>query len=152
MESIIEKYKTLVYGIALARLGNTYDADEVFQDVFLAYFRKTPTFNSPEHEKAWLIRTTLNLCKKTAFHPWKKRMVLFESVEPKGDFTFQLPEENELYQALQALPSKYRMPIYLHYFENYATAEIAELLKIKPGTVRMRLNRGREMLRERLGE
>lgn len=151
IEKWISSYKRLVYGISLTRTGNKFDADEVFQDVFLTLYRKNPHFNDDEHRKAWLINCTLNFCKKKTSALWKKRTVFFEEVQHKGDFRFQLPEENDLFFELSQLPEKYRTVLYLYYFERYAAEEIAELLKIRAGTVRMQLNRGRELLKIKLG-
>ena len=63
---------------------------------------------------------------------------------------FQRAEENALWEALCALREDYRLPLYLFYFEELSTAQIAAALSLRPGTVRMRLSRGREQLREAL--
>jgi len=149
IEEIIQQYKGLVYGIALTQVRNRFDADEVFQDVFLAYYRKKKTFHEEEHRRAWLIRVTLNYCKKIHRSPWNKRTVAMEE-HHLGEVGFQLPEENAVFCALSQLPPKYRTVLYLFYFQSYTADEIGDLLKIRGGTVRMQLTRGREMMRNLL--
>lgn len=149
IEEVIETYKSLVYGIALTQTGHRFDADEVFQDVFLAYHRKEKIFRDAEHQKAWLIRVTLNYCKKIHRHSWNRRTVGIKE-HHQGTVAFQLPEENGVFSALSELPDKYRTVLYLFYFQSYTTDEISSLLKIRGGTVRMRLTRGRELMRQKL--
>ena len=72
MDKVIEKYKDMVYRIAFSYCRNRSDADDVFQEVFLRYFRKAPVFKNAEHEKAWLIRVTVNCSKSVLMSPWRK--------------------------------------------------------------------------------
>ena len=73
IDRLIDKYKSTVYGIAIARLGSKADADDVFQEVFLAAYRKGITVKDNDEEKFWLIRTTLNQCKKITLSSWRRR-------------------------------------------------------------------------------
>ena len=75
MNEVIEKYKDMVYRIAFSYCRNRSDADDVFQEVFLRYFRKSPVFENAEHEKAWLIRVTVNCSKSVLMSPWRKHEV-----------------------------------------------------------------------------
>jgi RNA polymerase sigma-70 factor (ECF subfamily) len=138
----------MVYGIAMTHVRNPADADDVFQDVFLIYFQKPRTFREPEHEKAWLINTTLNRCRKMTGSLWRRVLPLDEA--PEQSVPFRSREENELYIALRALPEKYRSALHLFYFEDMPVDRIAKALGAKPGAVRMRLTRGRELLRKQL--
>lgn len=122
------------------------DAEEVTQEVFLSYLQKRPVFESAEHEKAWLIRTTINKSKNMLKTGW------FKSRNPVPENLSYLPkEENEVLQAVLALDSKYRIPIHLHYYEGYSIQEIAVILRAKPATVGTWLARGRLLLREKMG-
>ena len=103
IDRLIDKYKSTVYGIAIARLGSKADADDVFQEVFLAAYRKGITV-----------------------------------------------KDNDVFCAVTELPEKYRMVVYLYYFEEVSTDEIAKIMKVRSGTVRMQLTRAREMLKEKL--
>jgi RNA polymerase sigma-70 factor (ECF subfamily) len=149
MSAIVERYKSMIYGIALTHTRNQSDADDVFQSVFLVYFQKDRAFNEEEHRKAWLIKTTINCCKKVSGSAWRRWTVPLEDA-PEQVFTFSSDEENLVYIALRELPAKYRNILHLFYFEDLPVDEIGKILGIRAGTVRMQLKRGREMMRERL--
>lgn len=149
IDRLIDKYKSTVYGIAIARLGSKADADDVFQEVFLAAYRKGITVKDNDDEKFWLIRTTLNQCKKITLSSWRRRTVPLEERKEEVSF-FRSREENDVFCAVTELPEKYRMVVYLYYFEEVSTDEIAEIMKVRSGTVRMQLTRAREMLKEKL--
>ena len=149
-DSIIEKYKSTVYSVALTHTKTKYDADDVFQEVFLAFFKKEPSFRSEEHAKAWFIKTTLNLCKKAYNASLWKRAVSINEVNEE-QFVFVSQRENDLFYALRQITPKLRTVIYLYYFEEMSTKEIARLLHMREGTVRMQLTRGRDKLREIIG-
>ena len=143
LEQVIHRYADTVYRLAYAHMRNPADADDVFQDVFLKYAEKAPTFASEEHRKAWLIRVTINRCRSHYRSGWWKRIV---PLEEAAHATVPDIPDPELDDALGKLPAKYRDVIHLHYFENYGTAEIAALTGQKPSTVRAQLTRGRQML------
>lgn len=140
-----EKYSDTVYRLAFARLKNKHDADDVLQEVFLRYLRQGAPADSDEHEKALLIRITVN-CSKTLLSGNKRRRTeeLYESIPCP-----QAPEHNALDAALR-LPVKYRTVIHLHYYCGYAVNEIADILRCKPATVRSQLFRAREKLKKEL--
>ena len=148
LTEIIDRYQTTVFGLALAKTGSRADADDVFQEVFLAYFQSGKVFREEEHRKAWLLRTTLNLCRRVTQSSWRKKTVpLTADADADTPVPFREPEENQVWQALAQLEETYRLPIYLFYFQALSTREIARVLSIRPGAVRMRLSRGREQLR-----
>ena len=149
MDSIIDRYQEMVYGLALARTGNRADADDVFQEVFLAYYQCGKTFRDEEHRKAWLLRTTINQSRRVTSSSWRQKTVPLSERED-APVQFREQSENEVWSALQSLAEDYRLPIYLFYFQELSTQEIAKALSIRPGAVRMRLTRGREQLREKL--
>jgi len=150
-DEVIERYKNMVYGIAMTRVKNSDDADDVFQEVFLAYFRKQPEFNEEEHRKAWLIKTAVNCSRKAAGNPWRRRIEpLAEDSGGGAVFSFSSDEDTALYTALCGLPETYRTVLHLYYFEDLPAEQIGKLLGIRPGAVRMRMTRGREMLKEKL--
>lgn len=149
MDQIIDRYQDTVYGLALARTGNRTDADDVFQEVFLAYCQCGKVFRDEEHRKAWLLRTTINQSRRVTSSSWRQKTVPLSERED-APVQFREPEENRVWEALQSLAEDYRLPIYLFYFQELSTQEIAKALAIRPGAVRMRLTRGREQLREKL--
>ena len=149
IEEIIDRYQNTVYGLALARTGSRADADDVFQEVFLAYYQSGKSFRDEEHRKAWLLRTTINQARRVTSSSWRQRTVPLPEQE-NAPVQFREPEENRVWEALQDLTEDYRPPIYLFYFQELSTQEIVQALAIRPGAVRMRLTRGREQLREKL--
>lgn len=151
IEETVGRYKKLVYGIALTQLKCVSDAEDVFQEVFLAYFKKNAEFADEEHKKAWLIKTSVNLCRRFNFSPWRLRTVpLSEAGEKQERLRCRTEEETRVFEELCRLKPKYKIPLYLHYFENMPTEKIAASLGIKDETVRKQLSRGRAMLKERL--
>ena len=146
LSEIIDRYQSQVYGLALAKTGSRSDAEDVFQEVFLAYFQSGKIFHDEEHRKAWLLRTTINLCRRVTQSSWRKKTVPLTGGRDTP-VPFREPEENQVWQALTQLEETYRLPIYLFYFQELSTQEIARVLSIRPGAVRMRLSRGREQLR-----
>lgn len=143
LEQVIRTYADTVYRLAYASMRNPTDADDVFQDVFLKYAEKAPSFASEEHRKAWLIRVTLNRCRSHYRSNWWKRISpLDEAIHAAAP----APADPELNDALAKLPAKYRTVIHLHYFENYSTSEIAALTGRRDSTVRAQLTRARQML------
>ncbi|MDE6107829.1 MAG: sigma-70 family RNA polymerase sigma factor [Oscillospiraceae bacterium] len=149
MDAVIQKYQSMVYGLAFAKTGSKADADDVFQETFLAYFQAEKRFRDEEHRKAWLLRTALNMSRRVTASTWRQKTLPLESAESVAQ-PFREAEENRVWKALQSLSEDYRLPIYLFYFEELSTREIAKVLSIRPGTVRTRLSRGREQLRQTL--
>ena len=149
IEEVIKIYTKMVYGIALTHVRNQSDADDVFQETFLIYFKKNKTFNDEEHRKAWLINTTINCCKKIIGSTWNKKKLPLEILEG-SIYQFSSKDENSVYTTLCTLPEKYRIVLHLFYFEDMTIDEISKILKIKAGTIRMQLTRGREMVRKKL--
>lgn len=144
----VERWGDMVWRLALARTANVHDAQDVFQEVFLRYFRHEDRFQSDEHRKAWLIRCTVDRAKSLLTSPWRRRTVPLDTAAQIG----VADEYREVYSAVLALPAKYRAPIHLYYFEGLTTAEIARYLGVAQGTVRSQLSRGRALLREALKE
>ncbi len=150
IEEVIARYKSTVFGLALAKTGSKADAEDVFQNVCLAYYQSGKSFADENHRRAWLLRTTLNHCKRLTTSTWRRRTVPLEEDSRGEDFTFQTAEENAVWQAVQALDESLRLPIYLFYFQELTTRQIAQALGVGEGAVRMRLSRGRSRLRELL--
>ena len=145
----VEEYQDMVYRVALHSLGNGADADDAVQEVFLRLFRYESPFEGDGHLRAWLLRVTVNYCKDVLKSPWRKRRVpLEEAAVP----VFQEPEQGELYEAVMALPEKYRTVLDLFYYEELSVREIGELLGLNTSAVTTRLGRARALLKKQLGE
>lgn len=131
-----------VYRLAMVYLGRHADAEDVTQEVFVRLFCRAPDFQDGDHRRRWLLQVTANLCRDQLRGFWRKRVVELEDTLPAAP-----PEEREALVAVMALPEQYKLPIHLHYYEGYSVAEVAEILKLGQSAVKMRLKRGREMLK-----
>lgn len=144
-----QRYIDTVYRVAYNYIKSPSDADDVTQNVFLKLLQVRKPFENDAHVKNWLIRVTINECKNLVRAKWWKE-------EPLEDYASQLvfenPEQSELFYSVMGLPSKYRVPIYLFYYEEYSTQEIAHILKLPKSTVCTQLRRGRDLLRESMKE
>ena len=115
------------------------------QDVFEKLMRFEKGFESEEHLKAWLIRVTINHCKSRLRAPWHTHRLPLEELPDTP--VFDDPAQRELYDAVLALPQAYRIVLYLFYYEDMPTREIAAALHISQNAVTTRLTRAREALR-----
>jgi RNA polymerase sigma-70 factor (ECF subfamily) len=142
-------YMDTIFRVAFNYLKSRADADDVTQNVLLKLYRADKAFESDAHLKHWLIRVTINECKRTLLLPWRRVEPIEEAT---AAFGFETPEQSELFSAVMELPAKYRVAILLYYFEDYSTEEIARLLGIPKATVGTRLKRAREKLKTNLLE
>lgn len=137
------QYKQTVFRIAFTYLKNPQECEDVMQDVFLKFYTAAPQFESEEHEKRWLIRVTVNLCKNQLKSSWKSKRGELGDLTQIADNSL----DREVLEEILNLPEKNKIVIYLHYVEGYRVREIAEILGEKESTIKMRLKKGRELLR-----
>ena len=144
-----ERHLDLVYRVALNCLRNPADAVDAAQTAMLRLWQSGQAFPDDDQLRYWLVRVTVNVCKDACRSPWRRRMVPLDHCREPA---FDTPEHQTLYAEVMALPAKYRLPLYLYYYEGYAVAEVGELLGLKPSTVQTRLARAREKLKAQLKE
>lgn len=150
LEETARQYGDTIYRVALQYTQNTADAEDMLQEVLLERFRARTPFDTPEHERHWLLRVTINKCKNLLRARKRRRTVpLEEAMELQAPAE---PESRALYEAVCALPREQRLAVDLYYYEGYPTAEIAALLGAREATVRTWLRRGRMKLKETLKE
>lgn len=149
MAEAIQRYGDTVRRLCMVHLKNYADTEDIFQTVFLKYALTSVSFDSAEHEKAWVIRVTLNACKDLLKSIFRSRTVsLEELVEQPAQLS---ADHREVLEAVLSLPAKYRDVVYLHYYEEYTAPEIARILGKNVNTVYTRLTRAKGLLREKLG-
>jgi RNA polymerase sigma factor (sigma-70 family) len=159
---LVDKYKAGIYALALSKLHNFHDAEDVTQNVFIKAFQKLHTLRRWDSFLSWLCSITYNLCSKHIRSKVRR---------PDGDFiedqnpadldtsyvnsyrnalvSESLNEMNEaISKALESLPENYQQVITLHYFNNMDSVQIAKFLGISPEAVRQRLTRARSELKE----
>lgn len=145
-----DQYKDMIYRVALNYLGNPHDADDIVQEVLMKLYTCKKKFDTETYLRSWLIRVTVNKCKNILRMPWRKRSV---SLDEAADMqTFQEPGQSELFQSVMKLSEKYRIVLYLFYYEEYAVKEIAGLLSVSESVVTSRLSRARIQLKSQLKE
>lgn len=138
-----ESYKTMLYRIAFAYMGNKFDCEDILHDAFIKLCYHAPNFSSKDDEKRWIIRVTINLCKDRLRSFWHRNKVDLEELKEYASE----PKDLEIMQDILRLPAKYKTVIHLHYFEGYKIKEISQILRISESAVKMRLKRGRELLK-----
>lgn len=147
LAAAMENHGDTVYRLALCRLQNRADAEDVYQDVFLRLYGQRTENWDEAHLRAWLIRTAVNRCADIGRQRQRKGALPLEeglaAAAPEG--------APEVWAAVAVLPEKLRVTVHLHYGEGYTAEEIAAMLRIPAVTVRTRLYRGRQKLRELLG-
>ena len=146
--ALVKQYAPAVYRLAYARTGSRADAEDVMQEVFLRLVKAGPDFDNEEHAKAWLLRVASNCANDLFRLPWRRR----EEPLDENLSAPERPEEGIVTQAVLSLPARYRIPIHLYYYEGYSVAEIARILGRSEGTVKSRLFRARDLLRNQLRE
>ena len=147
-ERLVHTYSDLILRLSYTYLKSTHDAEDICQTVFLKLLTGGPAFDSPAHEKAWIIRATANACKDVLRSAFRQRTVALEAAASAA-----APEapDSEVLEAVMELPENYREAVYLHYFEGYSIREIAALLGRSEAAVSAHLSRGRHKLRDVLG-
>ena len=144
-----KRYMDMVFRVAFHYLRSRADADDVTQNVLLKLYREPKPFAGEAHVKHWLLRVTVNECRHILRSPWRKALPIDEALDG-----FMLPdgEHVELLDAVLRLKPAYRAAIYLYYYEDCTTEEIAKLLGLPRGTVLTHLRRAREALKKDLTE
>jgi len=144
--AVLQKYSDMVYRICFIYLGNRPEVDDVFQEVFIKLCHKQISFTSEEHEKAWLIRVTINQCKDVVKGFWWRKIDLTENIElPMHD-----SDERDVLLVVLSLPQKYKDVVYLHYYQEYTVPEIAKLTQRSENTVYSQLHRARGLIKRKL--
>lgn len=145
-ETTYNKYSNMLYRLAFSILQSCEDAEDAVQTVFYKYLCKQPHFDDDEHEKAWFIRVTINQCKDSMRRRKIRVVVPLDEVVDLGVYD----EQGEILQTLISLPEKYKIVLILYYLEGFKVNEISKMTKISKSAVKMRLSRGRELLKEKL--
>lgn len=150
VKELFEKYQNNLYAAAFNVCKNAEDAKDVVQDTFIQYYSLKKDFDNEQHIRAWLLRVAINKAKNINRTFWRRNKVPLE--EYMETLIFETPESEELFETVMKLPEKYRIVVHLFYYEDYTVHEIAEILKITESNVKVRLSRGRALLKEKLQE
>lgn len=149
-KAIMEKYKDNLFSAAFNICRNAADADDVVQDTLIQYHTTDKQFDSEEHIRAWLLRVAINKAKNINMSFFRRTSVPLEDY--METLVFESPEGKAMFEEVLKLPEKYRIAIHLFYYEDYSVKEIAEILHTSESNVKVRLSRGRKMLKKSLQE
>lgn len=152
LEVLMGNYRDMIIRIAIANVRNKEDAEDILQEVAVRYLKNLPEFQNQEHEKAWFIRTTINLCYDFVKTAWNRKTTGLDLEVCADKFVglLKLPfieDDDETLEKVLELPLIYRNPIYLFYYEDYSIKEIADIIGENENTVKTRLRRGRDKLK-----
>ncbi len=145
--ALFQQYHDDVFRLALSYTRSVQDAEDVCQTVFLKLLEQ-PTL-LPGHEKAWLTQVTVNQCRSLLRSWWRRNTA---PLDETLSCDFETEDQSSLFHAVMQLKPKYRVVVYLHYYEGYSTREIAQLLHISRTAVTTRLQRARQALGEQMKE
>ncbi len=144
LSQIYDRHVNTVYRVCFMFMKNVPDTEDMVQNTFIRLMKDNTQFKSEEHEKAWLIRTATNLCKDHFKHWWSKTVGIEHVAEVTVEDSFTIDETLE---KVMELPSKYKIVVYLYYYEGYSTVEIAQILNKNQSTIRSYLHTGRKILK-----
>ena len=157
LQKRIDEYGSMILRIAFAYLRDRQRAEDICQEIFVKLWSAGDSFQSKEHERAWVIRASVNLCKDYAKSAWAKRTVLEnewrEETAPEQEPSMAAEKKEEakkLFQMVSELEDAFKSVLILYYYEDLSSKEIAHALGIPEATVRSRLKRGRDKLQKRL--
>ena len=149
VDRIMERYSDTIKRICMVHLKNFADTEDIFQNVFLKYILHSAVFENENHEKAWIIRVTINECKDFLKSFFRKNMVCIDDIiEPSYEIS---QDSNMVLEAVTALPNKYKDVIYLYFYEGYSAVEISDILGKNTNTIYTLLSRAKKILKETLG-
>ena len=148
-ETLYNRYGKVLFRVCFSMLRSREDAEDAVQDVFLKYFTSPRSFNDPEHEKAWFLRVASNHCKDVMRKRTVRSSVGLDEINELEDYGVE-KDEGEVLNSIFALPEKYKTVFVLHYLEEISVADVAGILGLSQSAVKMRLSRGRELLKERI--
>ena len=150
VQELAASYQGSLFAAAFNICKNAQDAEDVVQDTFVQYYTTKKEFESEQHIRAWLMRVAVNKAKNVNRTFWRRNKISIEDY--METLVFETPAAETLFETVMQLPEKYRIVIHLYYYEEYAVREIAQILKLSESNVKIRLSRGRAMLKETLKE
>ena len=151
ISELLDQYGDMVLRLSYTYLKNKADAEDVVQDVFLKIMEKHPDFNDKTHEKSWIMKVTINICKNKLNLFWNRNKRSMDEVVETASYDAYNVDSNVL-KAVMSLPDKYRIVVYMYYYEGYSTPEISKIIGKSEATVRSLLHRARSGLKDVLKE
>ena len=149
IEALMDSYGNLLWRTGIMMLGEPQDVQDMIQEVLLKYMQKRPVFHDAEHEKAWLLRVAVNLCRDMLRLRSRRRYFPIDELEPEAVGSTDA-ESREILEEIAMLPQKWKSVLLLHYIEGYSLKEFSEILDVSENAVKKRMQRAKEALRRRM--
>ncbi len=149
-QALAETYRDRLFAAAFQVCGNAADAEDAAQEALLRYHISEKQFESEQHIRAWLLRVAINCAKNLSRSFFRRNTVPLETY--METLEFDSGESREIFREVMSLPEKYRLVIHLYYYEDYSVAEIGRILALTESNVKVRLSRGRQLLKKSLQE
>ena len=149
-QALAETYRDRLFAAAFQVCGNAADAEDAAQEALLRYHISEKQFESEQHIRAWLLRVAINCAKNVSRSFFRRNTVPLEDY--MDSLEFDSGESREIFQEVMNLPETYRLVIHLYYYEDYSVAEIGRILGLTESNVKVRLSRGRQLLKKSLQE
>ena len=149
-QALAETYRDRLFAAAFQVCGNAADAEDAAQEALLRYHISEKQFESEQHIRAWLLRVAINCAKNVSRSFFRRNTVPLEDY--MDSLEFDSGESRQIFREVMKLPEKYRLVIHLYYYEDYTVAEIGEILSLTESNVKVRLSRGRQLLKKNLQE
>ena len=148
---IFNLFKNDIYRLAYSYTKNISDSDDITQNVFVKLYKHKEVLELDDISiKKWLFKVTINECKTLLLSSWKKKIIPF--TEKEENTLYAKINDNSILDQVMQLPKKYRLVIFLYYYENYNTKEISEILNITITNVQTMLSRARDKLKNIIEE
>ena len=147
-QALAETYRDRLFAAAFQVCGNAADAEDAAQEALLRYHISEKQFESEQHIRAWLLRVAINCAKNVSRSFFRRNTVPLEDY--MDSLEFDSGESREIFREVMSLPEKYRLVIHLYYYEDYSVAEIGRILALTESNVKVRLSRGRQLLKKAL--
>ena len=149
-QALAETYRDRLFAAAFQVCGNAADAEDAAQEALLRYHISEKQFESEQHIRAWLLRVAINCAKNVSRSFFRRNTVPLEDY--MDSLEFDSGESREIFREVMNLPETYRLVIHLYYYEDYSVAEIGKILGLTESNVKVRLSRGRQLLKKKLLE
>ena len=149
-QALAASYRDRLFAAAFQVCGNAADAEDAAQEALLRYHTSEKQFESEQHIRAWLLRVAINCAKNVSRSFWRRNTVPLEDY--METLEFDSGQSRQIFREVMNLPEKYRLVIHLYYYEDYSVQEISAILSITQSNVKVRLNRGRQLLKKSLQE
>jgi RNA polymerase sigma-70 factor (ECF subfamily) len=156
IERLMNMYGDDVLRMSYLYLKDKQRAEDAFQEVFIKIYKKYGSFKGKSSEKTWIISITINVCKDYLRSSWFNRVFLTDNVlhDSSGDniddAAIKSVENRIVFNEVMALRPALKDVILLYYYEEFDTVEISKILGVAEGTVRSRLHRAREILKNKI--